>query len=73
MRRSYSVDDRGNVAQFYEGDDIIATLYREAGKSADLLAWDGGKEITKWAKENGYALAIAEAEQNKEQGLLDED
>lgn len=50
----YSADDRGNVVQFYEDDEIIATLDREAGETADQLEWDGGDAITDWAVHNGY-------------------
>lgn len=61
----YEVDDRGNVAQFYdvECDEIVATLDREAevdGK-ADQLTWDGNKEVTIWAIENGYEEEIFRA------------
>ena len=60
---SYDVDDRGNIAQFYLDEEIVATLDREAevdGK-CDQLTWDGGPEVTKWAIANGYADAIARA------------
>lgn len=52
----YSVDDRGNVAQFYDvaSGDIIATLDREAGPTADQYTWDGDPDVTAWAIANGY-------------------
>lgn len=50
----YSADDRGNVVQFYEDDEIIATLNREGGETADQHEWDGGDAITDWAAHNGY-------------------
>ena len=61
--KNFSVDDRGNVVQFYDdSDEIVATLDREAGPNADELLWDGGKEVTEWAIANGYAQEIAKAE-----------
>lgn len=56
----YFVDDRGNIAQFYPmiegepGDEVIATLDREAGKNADQSTWDGDADVTAWAIANGY-------------------
>jgi hypothetical protein len=56
MEEEFSVDDRGNVAQFYDrSGDIIATLNREAGPNADEHSWDGGPDVTAWAVVNGYA------------------
>lgn len=57
MSESYSVDDRGNIAQFYEAvsGDIVATLDREAGATANQLAWDGGPEVTAWAVAKGWS------------------
>lgn len=61
----YKVDDRGNVAQFYETEEyeLVATLDREAevdGK-CDCYTWDGGEAVTQWAVANGYADSIAHA------------
>lgn len=59
-KEKYSVDDRGNVAQFYdvESGDIIATIDREATVNGvqDRSTWDAHQdlEITKWAIANGY-------------------
>ncbi len=53
--QQYDVDDRGNIAQFYFGDEIIATLDREAGETADQSTWDGDEDVTAWAEMNGYA------------------
>lgn len=52
----YEVDDRGNIAQFYDSEsgDIIATLDREAGETADQFTWDGDADVTAWAKAHGY-------------------
>ena len=60
---AYDVDDRGNIAQFYRNDEIVATLDREAevGTLVDQLTWDGDEDITAWAIANGYAEAIAQA------------
>ena len=54
----YEVDDRGNIAQFYdiEADQIVARLDREAGPNGDQTTWDGDEEVTKWANANGYNL-----------------
>jgi len=60
---AYDVDDRGNIAQFYRDEEIVATLDREAevGALVDQLTWDGDADITAWAIANGYADAIARA------------
>lgn len=53
----YEVDDRGNVAQFYDEEgEIVATLDREAEVNGiqDQSTWDGGKDVTEWAVANGY-------------------
>lgn len=39
MSEPYSVDDRGNVAQFYDVDESV---------------WDGDEHVTAWAVANGY-------------------
>ena len=65
----YSVDDRGNVVDFYEmmpdgSIEPVARLDREAGEKANKLAWDnwsGGDQLEAWAKENGYRDQIEEA------------
>ncbi len=59
----YTVDDRGNVVEFYEvvSGDIIATLDRESGENGDETTWDGAKNITDWAIKNGYADEIKDA------------
>ena len=64
----FSVDDKGNEAIFYEKmEDGTwekgARLDREAGKNANILAWENwsGKELECWAKENGYFDEILEA------------
>lgn len=62
----YSVDDRGNIAQFYELDQYgeweqVACLDREAGPGKDcdsVTTWDGGEGITAWAIEKGYGPEI---------------
>lgn len=64
--REYTIDDRGNVAQFYElaSGDIVATLDREAGPQGSVdsvTTWDGDKNVTKWAVDNGYAEEIKNA------------
>lgn len=53
----YSVDDRGNVAQFYDKfGEIVATLDREAtvDRKPDQSTWNGGENVTRWAVANGY-------------------
>lgn len=52
----YEVDDRGNIAQFYDTGtwEMIATLDREAGPTADQYTWDGDAKVTAWAKTHGY-------------------
>lgn len=55
--KKYTVDDRGNIAQFYDRhDEIVATLDREATVNgiADQSTWDGGPDVTAWAAKNGY-------------------
>ena len=54
MNQKYFADDRGNIVQFYEDDEIVATLDREAGPNADQYTWNGGAEVTAWAAINGY-------------------
>lgn len=57
MKPQYTVDDRGNIAQFYDRhDEIVATLDREATVDgiADQSTWDGGPDVTDWAVKNGY-------------------
>lgn len=69
MEERYSVDDRGNVVDFYEmmpdgSIEPVARLDREAGEKANELAWDnwsGGEQLEAWAKENGYRDQIEEA------------
>jgi len=69
----YDVDDRGNVVDFYAlngspdgGEwDRVARLDREAGDTADQLAWDNwyaDNDLEAWAIEKGYP--ILEAKQN---------
>lgn len=52
----YTVDDRGNVAQFYytESEDLCATLNRECGPEGDQYEWDGDEDVTAWAETHGY-------------------
>ena len=59
----YDVDDRGNVVDFYcvVSEDKVARLDREAGDSANELAWDGGEDVTEWAMAHGYGDEITEA------------
>ena len=60
----FDVDDRGNVAQFYdESGDVIATLDREAEVNGklDQKTWDGGPAVTEWARRNGYEKEIDSA------------
>lgn len=59
--QEYSADDRGNVVDFYFGDEQIACLDREAGDKANEKTWDGGEDVTKWAIGNGYKEEIEEA------------
>lgn len=57
----FFADDRGNVVNFYDGDEIVANLDRETPPD-DHKSWDCcGGEIEEWAKANGYADEIAEA------------
>lgn len=65
---NFSVDDKGNEANFFEKlEDGTwekgARLDREAGNNANELAWDNwsGEELEKWAKNNGYENEISEA------------
>lgn len=65
---SFSVDDRGNVVDFYElmedGTwEKSARLDREAGDDANSLCWlnESGEELEEWAKKNGYEDEISEA------------
>lgn len=72
----YSVDDRGNVADFYQIDESgeysrVARLDREAGPSDDvdgIYTWDGDADVTAWAMANGYQWEIRLA---KRLALLD--
>ena len=52
----YEVDDRGDRAQFYstESGEIIATLNREGGETADQHEWDGDEDVTAWAIAHDY-------------------
>ena len=52
----YFADDRGDRVDFTytESGDSAATLWRESGKTADQLAWDGGPDVTAWAVAHGY-------------------
>jgi len=62
-RNRFSIDDRGNIAQFYDGDEIAATLDREAnvdGKS-DVTTWDGSGDVEEWAGLIGYGDEIRSA------------
>lgn len=62
----YSVDDRGNVADFYQRDEsgeysLVARLDREAGPQNDfdgIYTWDGDIDVTAWATANGYQWEI---------------
>jgi hypothetical protein len=64
MTNEYSVDDRGNMAQFYSYEDecIVATLHREAGQDACSLSWDGDDDVTQFAIDEGYGDEIELAE-----------
>ena len=64
----FSVDDRGNEANFYEKlDDGTwekgARLDREAGSNADEYIWDNwsGEAMQEWAEKNGYKDEILQA------------
>ncbi len=64
----FSVDDKGNVVHFYEqmidgSWEKCAQLDREAGADANSLRWlnTSGEELEEWAKKNGYADEILEA------------
>ena len=52
----YTVDDRGDRAQFYLGDEIVATLNREATVNGvpDQHSWDGDPDVTLWAIAHDY-------------------
>jgi len=66
MVMPYSVDDRGNVADFYRIDESgeyhrVARLDREAGPEPnvdDVYTWDGDADVTEWAMQNGYRWDI---------------
>lgn len=67
MTEDFSVDDRGNVVDFYEKMDdgtweSAARLDREVGVNANELAWENwsGERLVKWAEENGYKDEILE-------------
>ncbi len=69
----FSVDDRGNIAQFYEEmEDGTwepgAVLDREVGAGANKLSWDNwsSEELENWANENGYRDEILEAKKSQE-------
>ncbi len=57
-KERFFADDRGNVVDFYDGDERVARLDREFGETADQLAWNGCGEIEEWAKANGYGDEI---------------
>ena len=64
----FSIDDRGNVAIFYEKDGSewykCATLNREAGPQNDVdsvTTWNGDDEVTEFAVKEGYGDEIEEA------------
>jgi len=68
---TFSVDDRGNVVDFYElmedGTwEKTARLDREAGVDANTLCWlnESGEKLEEWAKQNGYEDEIIEAKHN---------
>ena len=72
----YDVDDRGNIAQFYELDGdwgIVGELDREAGPAGDVdsvTTWWGNATVTQWARENGYADEIDSAKKVKINGRI---
>lgn len=66
---TFSADDRGNVVAFYEmmedgSWEEAGRLDREAGDDANSLCWlnESGEELEEWAKANGYADEIEEAQ-----------
>ncbi len=65
----YSVDDKGNEANFFEKQpngtwEKAAILDREAGEDANETEWRnwGGSDLEAWANENGYSADIRDAE-----------
>lgn len=79
----YTVDDRGNVVDFYvsfpgkRGNEWErrARLDREAGPSpCNQLAWDNddGVELEEWARSQGYGEQIDEAKDNARNGFRQE-
>lgn len=63
----FDADDRGNVVDFYGGDERVAKLDREATVNGvpDQLAfdnWAGGPALVLWMRENGYADELEQAE-----------
>lgn len=66
---NFSIDDRGNVVDFYEEYEDgtfepVARLDREAGPPGNVdsvTTWNGGDGVTSWAQQNGYADEIATA------------
>ncbi len=65
----YSVDDKGNEANFFEKQpngtwEKAAILDREAGEDANETEWRnwGGSDLEAWAIENGYSADIRDAE-----------
>ena len=65
MSAKYSVDDRGNMVDFYDATtfDLVARLDREAEVDGvpDRYTWDGDEGVTAWAAENGFSEALGEA------------
>ena len=66
---TFSADDRGNVVDFYEmmedgSWEEVGRLDREAGDDANSLCWlnESGEKLEEWAKANGYADEIEEAQ-----------
>lgn len=58
----FFADDRGNVVDFYDGDELVARLDREVGEMPHTKSWDGFGEIEDFARSQGYGAEIDEAD-----------
>jgi hypothetical protein len=64
-KHNYDLDDRGNVVDIYDNDEIVARLDREAGPKADQLVWECNSKQEPWIKAwmitKGYGKELDEA------------